>query len=604
MKITRVTIVGMHKVVQQSYDLNDLNYLFGMNGAGKSTVMQAIQLALLGYIPGTDKNKSAIFKHSNGNLMSVYIQFDDNTSILRKWENTGKDIKASVQFMPESLDIQSILAELELPIFNFNEFASMTANKLKEWFIKFLPECTVSIDLEAELRAAAPYADAIDPDFISDTVETVEGFGGSQIDVIRKFNDLCKQGISQYKAESTRLTDTMQSLVHYEDSTNVTIGVIEEDIRIADLKLQAIRNKIAVYQKNASTMKKVNSIMEVTGVHSNEEFGIKLDEYNNAIKECDDKFNEYTEEVTSLIDNIAQIKSEMASQEKILKGNGVCPYTSLRCDTISERLANIKSAYQTNQLCVADRTEVLAGYRSQADILNAEKQKLQSEANALASNYRTYLALYDTIDKSLIDTDISTMEAEEAELVAELNKLRDILVKKQANAQYEQLKDKIAKDSMQASQLLEVYKAWDKLSSVNGLQNKIMEAPFVTFSAQISSYLQQFFDDSTIEAAFHLGEKANSFSFGLIHNGTYIEYDLLSSGEKCLYTLALLIALVENSASPLKLIMIDDLLDHLDDGRITTCFATLYSCKNLQIIVAGVKPCKISTADEFVISIS
>lgn len=86
-----------------------------------------------------------------------------------------------------------------------------------------------------------------------------------------------------------------------------------------------------------------------------------------------------------------------------------------------------------------------------------------------------------------------------------------------------------------------------------------------------------------------LSEKANSFSFGVTNEeNEYIEFDLLSSGEKCLYTLALLISIVELSDSPLKIIMIDDLLDHLDMLRIKDCFETLYSISDIQILLAGV----------------
>lgn len=106
-------------------------------------------------------------------------------------------------------------------------------------------------------------------------------------------------------------------------------------------------------------------------------------------------------------------------------------------------------------------------------------------------------------------------------------------------------------------------------------------------------------------AKFHLTEKANSFSFGVTNEeNEYIEFDLLSSGEKCLYTLALLISIVELSDSPLKIIMIDDLLDHLDMLRIKDCFETLYSISDIQILLAGVQDCTHSNAKEFVVEIT
>ena len=61
MEVKSVTIEGMHNATRKHYDLGSLSYLYGKNGSGKTTVMQAVQLALLGYIPGTNKRTSDIF---------------------------------------------------------------------------------------------------------------------------------------------------------------------------------------------------------------------------------------------------------------------------------------------------------------------------------------------------------------------------------------------------------------------------------------------------------------------------------------------------------------------------------------------------------------
>ena len=60
MQIKSVEIKGMRNVVHKTYEFDDVTYLVGPNGAGKSTVLNAIQLALLGYIPGTEKRNSSI----------------------------------------------------------------------------------------------------------------------------------------------------------------------------------------------------------------------------------------------------------------------------------------------------------------------------------------------------------------------------------------------------------------------------------------------------------------------------------------------------------------------------------------------------------------
>ena len=84
MKIKSITIEGMQKIVSRTIEFSDLQYLYGPNGAGKSTILKAIQLALLGYIPGEPKKASAIAKHARGNMLSISCTVVDDA---------GHDIK-------------------------------------------------------------------------------------------------------------------------------------------------------------------------------------------------------------------------------------------------------------------------------------------------------------------------------------------------------------------------------------------------------------------------------------------------------------------------------------------------------------------------------
>ena len=156
MKISSITIKGMHKIKEKTYTFNDLNYLFGSNGAGKSTVLQAIQLAILGYIPGTEKNKTAIFNHSNGKSMEVTIMFDDGSGIERSWE-MDKTLTASVRCIGEIEEPDDIMQNLDLPIYDFSEFMNLSANKLKDWFVNFLPTDAYTVDWSTELYAAVKH---------------------------------------------------------------------------------------------------------------------------------------------------------------------------------------------------------------------------------------------------------------------------------------------------------------------------------------------------------------------------------------------------------------------------------------------------------------
>ena len=172
MKIKSVRIVGMHKADDITYVFNNMAYLYGPNGVGKSTVLEAIQLAILGYIPGTDKNKTAIFKHcGNGRKMSVCVTFDNGNYIAREYCRTSKGITEDVKSCPSGLTSSDILGSIELPVLDFNQFIGMTANKMKDWFVSFLPNQDTPIDWTNILTDSAGKITKgypmLDPDLIS-----------------------------------------------------------------------------------------------------------------------------------------------------------------------------------------------------------------------------------------------------------------------------------------------------------------------------------------------------------------------------------------------------------------------------------------------------
>ena len=87
--------------------------------------------------------------------------------------------------------------------------------------------------------------------------------------------------------------------------------------------------------------------------------------------------------------------------------------------------------------------------------------------------------------------------------------------------------------------------------------------------------------------------KANSFSFGIVRNDTYIPYNLLSTGEKTLFAFALMLYVAQNSGSDLKVVMMDDFFDHLDSDRFASLMDAVKSdLGDVQIVMAGVVPCE------------
>lgn len=602
MKLSSISIHGMHRVTDATYDLSDMTYFYGKNGAGKSTIMQAIQLGILGYIPGTDKTNTAIFKHSNGPMMSVCLLFDDGTEILRQWFRDGKSVKNTITTKPEGFDVESLLGNRTLPICNFNEFIGMTANKLKDWFVEFLPKSSKSIDWGAELKAVAPTVEIIDKSMLDDAVGLLEG--EQVIARLKNFNAICKENMSVLKGDVQRIDHTIQSLVYYDDCDSaITNEDIQEKLRVLKIRHSAASEKVYKCRSNDKIKDKLSKLtisQYSPSLDDNQEYKELLDK----LAECTKDLEFLEEEVPRSSANIATTINQIHNHEKIISGGGICPFTNSTCDIISQQIQQLKGELETLNETLNHQQIHLNSAKTKLRNTKDEYNKVKYHISAIKAEYTTYDSLKSQIDESLGDMELANAEAEVAEISKEIDKLQDLAVKVAANEKYEKLAAELHSEKQLAEEKLTIYKAWEKLSGVNGWQSKIMIAPFTQFESAMTPILTSIFHNN-VSAKFLVGEKANSFEFGIVRDGSYVEYGGLSSGEKCLFTLALLITINQqsNSDSEFRLLLIDDLLDHLDPPSIAHTLKTLYKITGIQIVLAGVQHSDIPEFDKFTVRI-
>lgn len=132
---------------------------------------------------------------------------------------------------------------------------------------------------------------------------------------------------------------------------------------------------------------------------------------------------------------------------------------------------------------------------------------------------------------------------------------------------------------------LDLLKKLDNLTGQNGLQAKLGKAAVTDFLDSLSKTASLFYKnfDYYIDVE---NEKSNSFDFGIVKDGNKISYDTLSSGEQCVYMVALLSAILKLSTT-CKLLLIDDVFDHLDEEKIKTVIKFAESQSDIQYIFAG-----------------
>lgn len=617
MKLKKITIEGMHNVYRKTYVLNDLTYLHGANGAGKSTVMQAIQLALLGYIPNTNKaSKEAIFKHSNGHALSVILDIEDgesNISVTRIWSGTKSSINSTVEIQPEGYDLNAIVKELELPIFNFNEFVGMTANKLKDWFIDFLPSAETTINWKAVLTSDAKNA-GLDESYTQEIVNEAHDYIKEHItddDAVRKVNEYFKSVLSFKKKELERTQSTIQSLIFYDDIDEVlSASEIEEALRSCEALKQSQNRAAIAKQTNEKIQSQLQEYTDCDAESGDTDaryvqaskdfnnFSIKIQESQLAIDKITEEVAQYRNEQAARHDEKSEISGLIKAKQQIIDGGGICPFTSTKCDSIQPVLEKCKQEIDELKVTLGDldKAEIeLSSMIKDAletcdDLTSGIKTFTESKqsANQIMSDIQhRYMMKQSLMNQLLI---VPEFENSEEDLDKKIAELKDKQVKLKANAQYNALIDELTAQKFKLDQEIIAYKSWINLTGVNGMQSDASAIkPFIDLQSEMDKYIQTIFGEN-VSSKFNIEAKANSFSFGIERDNSYILFNLLSSGEKCLYTLALMLSLVHSSKSPLKLVMVDDLLDHLDDTNIQLLFESLESVDDIQMIFAGVKP--------------
>lgn len=597
MKIKSIYIDGLHNAVNKTYDFGTINYIYGNNGVGKSTILQAIQLALLGYIPGTAKNtREALLRHSPCNKIDVRVTIVDTSGQEITIERKIEEKVTKVITIPDGYDISSIISAIELPIFNFNEFVGQTANKLKEYFIKnILPTADGRLNWEQILAESIADCNFTDKQAIIDygmslinNLESVD-----VLDQVIEANTKFKAEQSFNKTEQQRLQNTVESLIYYEDY-NGPVDMTELNAQILSVgmfrdQLLKYNSAVAATQSAKDELTRISAQIEALGGRA------AYDEATKVYPQLQDKRKTYEADISARQQEIAAQRSAISNMEALIRSEGICTYTKESCKAIQAKIDALRNDLVTKK---AEVVEAVA----QLDAVVSEYNTCCANMRACEVTLQQFNTLWDkmTVLQKTVNDLPAKPETDKTieELTAEYDRLTDCKNKLQANIQYNETIENITKLKYDAELHGKALAAWVKKTDTNGLQTTLMEKPFEELAQVMTTYIQEMYGRKDIKAHFHVSNKANSFSFGLLRQDVYIPYDLLSSGEKCLYTLALMICIVKNTQSPLKLLLCDDMFDHLDSQAIESTFAALRAtygsaciASGIQFIFAGVKDC-------------
>lgn len=152
MRLTEISASRLKSLRDLRLRVGPLVALTGPNGSGKTAILQAVRLAILGYEPSVGKTLAATKTlYADGQMASVGLVFDDGFTIGRSFSDS---ISTTVMPLRGESTERARQARIEaetgafLPSFDFQAFLELSAEKRREMLFALLPRDAIGLTLD------------------------------------------------------------------------------------------------------------------------------------------------------------------------------------------------------------------------------------------------------------------------------------------------------------------------------------------------------------------------------------------------------------------------------------------------------------------------
>lgn len=666
--------------------LTGKDLIIGRNGSGKTTRMQAIGLAMLGYVPGKGKTVADTFQLASDDEMYVDMitdSFDFERGFVkkRKTDKFGEEsvtISQSLMVSPSKGETtntqkeQRIRQEIgDFPVMlDFGAFIGMTDNQQRD-FIYNLSGGGFSWNrerVEKELTAALLTQELQEKNAdlyecmktnIEDTIKQYREIMDVQSGILA-MSEHAKDKLKYWKKERVNAESAAQKLTELKNRCNETdrdLAINQEKLKelqakkeeliksLAELasKNKTLEDKKAELAKLQEEIEKLAETPDATVLTEMEET-IKtltaeildaealLPEYEsreislkNDMASLDEAIRQENEKLPALKDELATINAEIKANSNLLKriaeSNGCCAFSpNIPCNqNFSEFIENTNNTmdelYEKKdaaelrikevQKAIDELQEKRKDTQEQQEKLDAEKKEsmlsvvekkkqidenhtrlleLQSREPVLAAKKQqeAILTVY-LEDNQLVD--LTAMEEQKTLLTEQIERLTSTIdEQKKVRNDLANIKANII-DS-QTARFNEL--SWSQISEAlgqKGIKGKMTKEALSPLRNDVNEKLhglginKEFFFETSSDTGKEI------FEFGW--SGT--PFSALSTGEQLLLMTALMTAIIEKAAPPIKCLAIDNIND-LDRYNLSIVMTGLNTIgENMDnIILAGV----------------
>ena len=503
--------------------------IVGGNGAGKSTMLDALSFGLFGK-PYRNINKPQLINSINNKDCKVEVEFTvgpNQYKVVRGMKPTVFEIHRNGETFNETSHAREFQKMLEQNILKLNHKSFHQIVVLgSSSFVPFM-----------QLAAAQRR------EVIEDLLD---------INIFSKMNGILKENISTIK-------DRIQDKSHQVDLVRSKIEMQRKYIRdIKNLNEEKIREK-------------------QTEITAQEDTIGSLNDQNEKIQETLQTTYDQTEELLRVANESAGVArgesaglkkeiSTLVKESKFFDENDVCPTCTQQIteDIKHEKKTEITKKAEEVQSSYQKVNDDIKTYQKQVEELTAqagEQRKLNSELNE--NNLKISWA-HKTIAK--LEKEITQVSDTKTNIVEASNELDN----------YIDEKDSLIIEKMELDQEHDYSKAMMEMLKDTGIKTKIIRQYLPVMNKYINNYLQtlDFFVHFELDEAFNETIRSR-------HRDSF-SYDSFSEGEKQRIDLALLftwrqIARMKNSVAT-NLLVLDETFDSsLDNDGIENLFKIIYS---------------------------
>lgn len=553
-------------------DLGEITHISGDNGSGKTTVVDALKLAVLGYHPDVGKQPGRIIALASDNEMSV--ETSGSLAVRRAWSQKGGKVSSTTE--PKDFEVDTQTALVLDPMDYFGKTDGQRLELINSLFGSKdydVPEFIGKLASDGNEHGKHIIGE-IPADVLSSPPQTALDKLGSWISDLLK---VCRRNIKSYKATVETLTDMRvideQLQTHgSEESIKSKMNEIEEKGREAGQKLAVLRN-----QQKAADNSEARKLHLESEIEEHSEIESEIAETKKLLKDLGPE-QKPDEDIAKKIRDFSMISiradaqimqltdrlSELRGDRNELKKDGAC------CPTCgSDRKGWLKDAVFLIEEKIEWLEKEIARYKKQvqeSDTKELEKQKAEDskrvlehnakirQAEKLLSSQEQTLAKISQMKNELINL-ISTERPDEQEFQDLNNKVSDLKTKYTEYKLKLDAVNKLKNDRQRtedALKLLEVEegkmewlkKAEDTIADEKRLSVERAYAPVLDIA---NRFLENVFDWKLCYQSGFIGKRKGDL---------FIDYRTFSGSEKSIVFMAVLVAIA--SGSPHKIGILDE----------------------------------------------